>query len=475
MLSASRRLGTALALALLSALTLFVATAGQTSAGLIQQSATLTLEPVAGPPGTRVTATGDGYGDCSSNDDVGPESASVVWYGTELETVDIEDGTFSATFLVPESASLDTIHKVLARCAVFGDAEASREFKVTAPVEVPVVVPNLVGMTVGEARDALDGARLELGEVSGTGDVVRDQDPTAGTEVEPGTAVAVGVAVAEPSVVVVPDLVGTLVSEAPDVLEPLGLTLGGVSGEGDTIRSQSPVPGSEVPSGTAVDVTVGPPTPRLVTVPGLVDLNIDDAPGILESTGLMLGQVSGRGDVIRGQIPAAGALVPSGSAVNVTLEATTPPARLVEVPDLVDGTVDEARAVLGDVGLVLGNDPAGASTVESQAPAAGTLVPAETTVTVTVSQATVPISERTPLWPVAAALIVLGGALMAPRVVRARRGPQWVRAHVRISSGTAPGSDVEVTPTPADRRPTPVVRIEPHADGGTQVLEEVHR
>jgi hypothetical protein len=186
--------------------------------------------------------------------------------------------------------------------------------------------------------------------------------------------------------------------------------------------------------------------------------------------------VSGRGEVIRSQNPPAGTQVPSGSAVNISVEATASPERLVAVPDLVDGTVDEARASLGDVGLVLGNDPDGARRVESQEPAAGTLVPVGATVTVTVSEPTVPIAERAPLWPVAAAaLILLGAGLVAPRTLRARRGPKWVRTHVRIVAGPASASDVEVTHPRADRPPTHVVRIEPHPDRGTQILEEVNR
>ena len=197
MSSPIRRLGEGLVVALAASSTLLVGARGQTSAGQTPQSATLTLDPVTGPPGTPVTATGGGYGDCSSNDDVGPESVSLFWDGMKLVTVDINDGSFSATFLVPDSASPDTGHNVVARCAVFGVPEASRKFTVTGPVEELAVVPDVVGMTIGEARDALGAARLELGEVSGTGDLIGEQVPTAGTEVEPGTAVHVGLAAVE--------------------------------------------------------------------------------------------------------------------------------------------------------------------------------------------------------------------------------------------------------------------------------------
>ncbi len=496
MLAIRRLIGRMLAVALVTASTLLVPAAGQTSAGPTQRSPALTLEPSEGPPGTRVTATGDGYDDCFPTvDDVeltvpeGPGrlslskpatqptqstsgEVSLTWDSRRLATAVIDGGTFSATFLAPDSASLDTIYVVRGQCADDADVVASAEFSVIRPVEVPVVVPNLVGTTIGEAHAALEDAGLALGQASGTGDVIRRQDPTAGTEVSPGTAIDVSLATEEPDLVVVPDLVDTSLNDAPGVLEPLGLLLGSVSGDGKVIRSQSPLPETEVRRGTGVDVTVGSSAPRLVTVPDVVGSSVDDAPGILESTGLVLGQVAGSGDVIRGQNPATGARVPRGSAVNVTVQATVPPEQPVEVPDLVNGTVDDARAALEDVGLALGNDSGSGRAVERQEPAAGTLVPAGTEITVT--PATVPVSERTPVWVVAAALILLGAALLIPRSVRARRRPSWVRTHVRVVARTGPARDVKFTQSLADpSTPTCVVRLEPHADGGKQVLVEV--
>jgi eukaryotic-like serine/threonine-protein kinase len=195
------------------------------------------------------------------------------------------------------------------------------------------------------------------------------------------------------------------------------------------------MPGTEVPRGTAVDITLGAPEPQLVTVPNLLGIDVDDAPSILQPLGLALGQTAGDGDVIRGQNPPAGARVPSSSAVDVSLGVESPPApeQLVAVPDLVGDTVDEARTALADVGLGLGNDPDGDSTVESQAPAAGAPVPPGTTVTVTVDPTAVPISHATPLWPLAAGAILLGAvALVGTPAVLGRRGPRWLHRHVRI-------------------------------------------
>ena len=124
---------------------------------------------------------------------------------------------------------------------------------------------------------------------------------------------------------IVPDLAGLTIREAQIAVDEVGLELGGVSGAGDLIRGQGPLPGTEVPRGTAVDVALGAPDPQLVTVPNLVGIDVDDAPRILDSRGLALGQTSGDGDVIRSQSPPAGARVSRGSAVDVSAGSAPSP------------------------------------------------------------------------------------------------------------------------------------------------------
>jgi beta-lactam-binding protein with PASTA domain len=462
-----RLVGPALAVALVGTSTVFTSAAAQTSdgasGGTAQPPPALSIVPDSGRPGSQVTAAGSGYGDCSSTptrpepdippptdstsrdptspepesaepespadpgdvsptgpdvlglrDQTDPAAVGLTWDGEDLAIAPLDDGAFSATFAIPETASAGTIHTVEARCAGESATGASAEFTViAAPAPAPLVfVPDLIGLTVGEAEVALD---------------------------------------------------------------EVGLELGGISGVGDVIGSQRPALGTEVARGTAVDVTVGAAVPELVVVPNLVWVEVDDARRILESAGLVLGRASGDGDVIRDQTPGAGARVPSGSPVDVTLASTPVPERQVLVPNLVGGTVDEARAALAAVRLVLGGDPGADRTVESQAPAAGTLVPVGTTVTVTVDTPATAIARPTPLWPVAAVLILVGVAgLVGLRALRPRRGPKWVRTHVRIVVDPTPPSHTVVTP-PADRSAPSAVRIEPYGGTDTLVLKEVER
>jgi hypothetical protein len=79
-------------------------------------------------------------------------------------------------------------------------------------------------------------------------------------------------------------------------------------------------------------------------------------------------------------------------------------------------------------------------------------------------------------------LILLGVGLMVllagqlSRAVRARQDQQWVQGHVEAVAGAVSGVGVEVMESRTDLSPpTFVVRIEPHAARGTQVLEEVYR
>jgi hypothetical protein len=192
-------------------------------------------------------------------------------------------------------------------------------------------------------------------------------------------------------------------------------------------------------------------------------------PDRLARRGLELGLVSGDGEVVRSQNPRAGSRVPRGSAVNVSVEPGVRPRRLVRVPDLLGDTVSEARAALASADLVLGETTEDSGEIAGQQPRAGTLVPPGSTVTV--------VLEQDPGWAtlVVGALLVGAVAVAAYRVVRPRLDHRWVRSHLRVAPGGRP-SAAGVTEPAGDPSPrTQVVRIEPHDDSGTHVLEESSR
>jgi hypothetical protein len=199
-----------------------------------------------------------------------------------------------------------------------------------------------------------------------------------------------------------------------------------------------------------------------------------------------------------------------------------PPICQATVPNLVNLTQDQARRAVTDVGLALGSYQSGNYRIASQTPVAGTRVLCGWFISVTVDQPpppppplpppppsveipapdpppavvvplpppmvppAVPVSRIDPLpwfWPVIIALLVLSAALLLGLLLlltaRARKGPKWVHTHVRAVAAVAeatPGASVEVMESRTDHSAPPcVVRLEPHADSGLQVLEEVGR
>jgi hypothetical protein len=194
-----------------------------------------------------------------------------------------------------------------------------------------------------------------------------------------------------------------------------------------------------------------------------------------------------------------------------------PPICQKTVPNLIDRTESEARQALAAIGLRLGTDQPGNKRVVSQTPNAGTRVVCGWMVAVTVYRPpppppppppplppvevlpadspppliapplvvppAVPVSRIDPIpwfWPLVIALLLLSAALLAGLLLllaaQARKGPKWVRAHVRAVAGAVPAPGVEVMESRTDHSAPPcVVRLESHADSGLQVLEEVGR
>lgn len=288
----------------------------------------VSVDPTSAPPGSSVTAVATGYGGCppSGLDDVGDGQVAFFWNSDELGVADVGDGSASTTFAVPESASPGD-HQVVTRCLGDDELNASTRFTVEPPIETLVPVPNIIGMSVEEATDRLAAGRLALGQVSGLGGIVDSQDPAPGQQVPVGSTVDLTVVRVDPQPVVVPDLIGLNVAEVPGVLAGLGLVLGSQSGDGDVVRSQEPEPGSPVPPGSAVNISVEtevPPEP-LVEVPDLTGMTVDEARAALTAAGLEVGNSLDGAGIVESQEPDAGTLVPVATAVSLSLEGTRTP------------------------------------------------------------------------------------------------------------------------------------------------------
>ena len=120
-----------------------------------------------------------------------------------------------------------------------------------------------------------------------------------------------------------------------------------------------------------------------IVLENMTGLTADQAEKALKKAGLSA-RLSGSGETVTGQIPAAGQTVPGGSQVLLYL-GERPPEETVEVPDFSGMNrqqASDAAGVLGLYILVTGNDSVSASiVVTAQQTAPGTTVPVGTTIT----------------------------------------------------------------------------------------------
>lgn len=201
-----------------------------------------------------------------------------------------------------------------------------------------VEVPELVGLTVEEARRTLDDAGLALRRRSrvphrdAPEDAVLAQNPLPGQYSRPGAPVAVTLSLG-PERRGVPDLRGLSGRQGRIVLERLGF-------EADVDTTASPVERGRVvgtrpeagtvrtlPGRVTVVVSEGP---RVADVPELTGLHVDDVKDRLESAGLALGDVqydpearAAPGRVV-GQSPPGGYALRAGGRVSVRVAGAAP-------------------------------------------------------------------------------------------------------------------------------------------------------
>ncbi|TXS03010.1 Stk1 family PASTA domain-containing Ser/Thr kinase [Streptomyces sp. col6] len=162
----------------------------------------------------------------------------------------------------------------------------------------------------------------EFNEDIAAGEVVRT-DPEAGTERHPDSAVAIVVSKGSP--VDVPDVTGLSVDDATDALADEGLKAEVVPGrvhspeeKGDIAR-QSPAEGTEAAEGDTVKLTVSD-GPRMVDVPDVVGMNADDAQAELEGAGFEVDVKHGfpyLSDKISSQSVDGGDQAPEGSTITI--------------------------------------------------------------------------------------------------------------------------------------------------------------
>jgi beta-lactam-binding protein with PASTA domain len=263
-------------------------------------------------------------------------------------------------------------------------------------------VPAVVGQTSAKAAQALHKQGFEVNIVSRVdASVARDrvisQDPAGGDRAREGSTVTLTVS-GGPGQVGVPPVQGLSQADAEQKLQQAGLKTRVHKQNSDTVASGNvigtrPAAGAVVDKGTEVELVVSKGKAK-VKVPDVLGLDSATAQSDLKQAGLGVTVVkkqskSEKAGTVIAQDPGAGASVPKGSAVALTV-AKKPPQ--VTVPDVTTThpTEADARTTLTQAGLKVKTkkrtviDPAQNGKVLEQTPAAGQKVAKGSTVTIVI-------------------------------------------------------------------------------------------
>ncbi|WP_164413493.1 Stk1 family PASTA domain-containing Ser/Thr kinase [Streptomyces salinarius] len=261
-------------------------------------------------------------------------------------------------------------------------------------------VPPLLSKTEAQARDRLDEAGLDVGKVKHAysdtverGKVI-STDPGVGDRIRKNDSVSLTVSDG-PDTVKLPDVSGYRLDKARKLLEDEGLEPGMVtkafSGEvaKGFVISSKPRSGTTVRAGSAVALVVSKGSP--IDVPDVTGDDLEDAKAELTEAGLKVKVADERvnsqydsGQVAR-QTPDAGGRAAEGDTVTLTLSKGP---RMIEVPDVVGDSVDDAKRKLEDAGFDVDEDRGllglFGDTVDKQSVDGGDTAPEGSTIKITI-------------------------------------------------------------------------------------------
>ncbi|MGH3108075.1 MAG: Stk1 family PASTA domain-containing Ser/Thr kinase [Rubrobacter sp.] len=269
-------------------------------------------------------------------------------------------------------------------------------------------VPDLVGMSLDGAREKVgNDFEVEVAKsVSGERpvDTILGQSPGTG-KAEKGSTISVDVVGTRVSDV--PDVVGSGRAEAERVLKDAGFEVQVDERESsfddqNRVMGQDPSGGTRAEVGSGVTITVGT-GPSSVPVPRLYGKTPAQADSVLQGAGLSLGTLSRdyNSDVAQGSIyfqnPSGGENVEPGTAVAVAVSLGP---EQVEVPEVYGLSVAAAQTALSNAGLnstpieVEGDEPAG--TALATDPRVGALLDPGSTVSLFYSAGPPPATTASP-------------------------------------------------------------------------------
>ncbi|MGQ4375830.1 Stk1 family PASTA domain-containing Ser/Thr kinase [Streptomyces sp. SAS_267] len=259
-------------------------------------------------------------------------------------------------------------------------------------------VPPVLAKTEQQARTQLQGAGLDVKQVKHAySDTVKrgtviSTDPGVGERIRDNDSVTLTVSDG-PRTVQVPDLKGLALFKAREVLKGDGLAPGMVTrafSEDVTkgfVIGTDPAPGTERHSGSAIAIVVSKGAP--VELPDVTGSSVEDATAQLEGAGLKVKIAAERvnSEFDKGQVaqqtPRAGREAATGDTVTLTLSKGP---EMVEVPDVVGDSVDDATEALKNAGFEVDKDRGllglFGDTVKKQSVDGGDTAPKGSTITI---------------------------------------------------------------------------------------------
>ena len=230
-------------------------------------------------------------------------------------------------------------------------------------------VPPLLAKTQTQAEDRLEDAGLEVGKISHAHSDTVKRGTIIGTNPEPGARIRLNDSVSftisdGPETVRVPALAGQKLGKAQDQLRKGGLEPGMVTREFSedvprgSVISARPADGTKVRAGTGVALVVSKGSP--IDIPDVTGTDEADARSELTEAGLKVKIATERvnsseydkGQVVR-QTPKPGGSAAEGDTVTLTLSKGP---EMIEVPDVVGDSVDDARQALEGAGFEVDED-----------------------------------------------------------------------------------------------------------------------
>ncbi|MBN0043871.1 Stk1 family PASTA domain-containing Ser/Thr kinase [Streptomyces actuosus] len=260
-------------------------------------------------------------------------------------------------------------------------------------------VPPLLAKTEAQARQELKDAGLGVSVERDYSDTVErgtviGTDPAAGARIRGNGSVTLRIS-RGPETVKVPDLQGYRLDKAKSVLKDSGLEPGMVTREfsddvpkGFVIGS-APAAGTERHAGSAIALTVSQGSP--VEVPDVTGEDLDEAKADLEGAGLTVEVSTERvhsefdAGQVAAQTPDSGSEAAEGDTVTLTLSKGP---EMVEVPDVVGRSVDDAKQELKAAGFKVKEDRGllglFGDKVKKQSVKGGDTAPKGSTITITI-------------------------------------------------------------------------------------------